>query len=57
MNNLFSDEYYKSPLFTGSMLVGLGLGLIWEQIPGGVILGMGVGYILSYFFKSSENEQ
>jgi len=56
MKNLFSDDYYKSPLFIGSMFVGLGMGFIWEQIPGGVILGMGVGYILSYFFKTSENE-
>ena len=45
---------YKSPLFTGSMFVGLGLGFMCEEIPGGVILGMGVGYILSYFFNNTE---
>jgi hypothetical protein len=56
MKNIFSDDYYKSPLFIGSMFVGLGMGFMCEQIPGGVILGMGVGYILSYFFKTSENE-
>ena len=57
MKNFFSDEYYKSPLFTGAMFIGLGLGFIWEQIPGGVLIGMGAGYILSYFFKKKENKQ
>ena len=45
---------YKSPLFAGSMFVGLGLGFMFNQIPGGVIVGMGVGYILSYFFNNIE---
>ena len=56
MKNLFSDDHYKSPLFFGSMFIGLGIGFICDQIPGGVILGMGVGYILSYFFNKPENE-
>ena len=47
---------YKSPLFTGSMFVGLGLGFILDQIPGGVLLGMGVGFLLSYFFNNPENK-
>ena len=54
MKNLFSDDHYKSPLFVGSMFVGLGLGFMCDQIPGGVIVGMGVGYILSYFFNNTE---
>ena len=56
MKNLFSDSHYKSPLFVGSMFIGLGVGFMWDQIPGGVILGMGVGFILSYFFNNPEDE-
>tara|TARA_B100001142_G_C13755701_1_gene431190 strand:- start:283 stop:453 length:171 start_codon:yes stop_codon:yes gene_type:complete len=56
MKNLFSDDHYKSPLFIGSMFVGLGIGFVWEEIPGGVILGLGVGYILSCFFNNPEDE-
>ena len=49
-------QLYKSPLFTGSMFVGLGLGFILDQIPGGVLLGMGVGFLLGYFFNNPENK-
>ena len=45
----------KSPVFIGSMFIGLGLGIILDQVPGGLFLGMGLGYILSYVSgKSTE---
>ena len=50
------DYMFKSTLFQGSMFIGLGLGFMCDQIPGGVILGMGIGLILSYVFKSSDKE-
>ena len=39
MKNLFSDDYYKFPLFIGSMFVGFGDGFYIEQIPEVSFLG------------------
>tara|TARA_B100000287_G_scaffold408861_1_gene435661 strand:- start:414 stop:566 length:153 start_codon:yes stop_codon:yes gene_type:complete len=47
-------KLYRSPLFTGSMFVGMGLGFMCDQIPGGVLIGMGVGFLLSYFLNNHE---
>ena len=32
-------------------IIGLGLGFIVNNIPGGILLGMGVGFLLQYFLK------
>jgi len=46
----------RSPIFIGSMFIGLGLGLIIDQVPGGLLLGMGLGYLLTYFCTKSPEE-
>jgi len=38
-------------IFTALMFIGLGLGMIFGESSAGVILGMGVGFLLSAFVK------
>lgn len=39
-------------LFIGCMFLGIGLGLVFDEVAGGVLIGMGVGFVLSAVFHS-----
>ncbi len=45
-NNIFSAQYPSGIAFVGSILIGLGVGMITHKIPAYVILGLGIGFIL-----------
>ena len=48
-------EKYRKPkdskIFLGCMFVGMGFGLLFEHIPAGVIIGMGIGFILEQLYS------
>lgn len=50
-------DSYKSPLFIGAMFLGLGLGKITDQMPAGVLLGIGIGFILTHLFPPAEKNK
>ena len=46
----FSMEKKKeSKVFLGCMFIGLGAGFIFDNIPGGILIGMGIGFLAQHF--------
>ena len=52
-------EKYRKPkesrIFLGCMFVGIGFGFLFEHIPAGAMIGMGIGFILQQFYSKSSN--
>ena len=42
-------------IFVGCMFVGIGLGFLFEHIPAGTMIGMGVGFIAQQLYPKSSN--
>ncbi len=38
-------------LFVGGLFIGLGIGMIYNQVAAGVLIGMGCGFIASFVAK------
>ncbi len=36
----------------GCSILGIGFGMLFNQIPAGALIGVGVGMLLSYYFKN-----
>ena len=36
----------------GCSILGIGFGILFNQIPAGTLIGVGVGMLLSYYFKN-----
>ena len=43
------EKHKENKAFLGCMFIGLGLGFIFDNIPGGILLGMGVGWLVQHF--------
>ena len=47
-------EQYRKPkeskIFLGCMFMGIGIGFLFEHIPAGVMIGMGIGFILQQVY-------
>ena len=41
--------------FLGCMFVGIGFGFLFEHIPAGAMIGMGIGFILQQLYSKSSN--
>ena len=51
--NLDRNKKSKSnKLFTGSMFIGIGLGFLFENIPAGTMIGMGIGFITQQVYSN-----
>ncbi|MBW3015800.1 hypothetical protein KY330_05225 [Candidatus Woesearchaeota archaeon] len=37
-------------LIPGGLLLGLGLGMIYNQVAGGTLIGLGLGFIAAFIF-------
>ena len=52
-------EKYRKPkesrIFLGCMFVGIGFGFLFEHIPAGTMIGMGIGFILQQLYSKSSN--
>ena len=52
-------EKYRKPkesrIFLGCMFVGIGFGFLFEHIPAGAMIGMGIGFILQQLYSKSSN--
>ena len=52
-------EKYRKPkesrIFLGCMFVGTGFGFLFENIPAGAMIGMGIGFILQQLYSKSSN--
>ena len=50
-------EKYRKPkesrIFLGCMFVGIGFGFLFEHIPAGAMIGMGIGFILQQLYSKS----
>jgi len=42
-------------IFLGCMFVGIGFGFLFEHIPAGAMIGMGIGFILQQLYSKSSN--
>ena len=41
----------SSKIFLGCMFVGIGLGFLFDHIPAGTIIGMGLGFIAQQIYS------
>ena len=41
----------SSKIFLGCMFVGIGLGFLFEHIPAGTMIGMGLGFIAQQIYS------
>ena len=39
-------------MFVGFMFLGLGIGFLVGNVPAGILIGMGIGFIAQEYFKS-----
>ena len=47
------EQYLKpkeNKIFLGCMFVGIGFGFLFEHIPAGAMIGMGIGFILQQLY-------
>ena len=45
-NNIFSAQYPSGIAFVGSILIGVGLGMLTHKVGAFTLIGIGVGFIL-----------
>ena len=43
------EKKKENKVFLGFMFIGLGAGFIFDNIPGGILLGMGIGFLAQHF--------
>ena len=48
-----SEQPKESRIFLGCMFVGIGFGFLFEHIPAGAMIGMGIGFILQQIYSKS----
>ena len=54
MDNEKEDKKGKN-IFVGCMFIGIGLGFLFEHIPAGTMIGMGVGFIAKQLYPKSSS--
>ena len=53
-------EDYAELFIPGCLLVGIGLGFLYNNVPAGTLIGLGTGFLLmaiSYGLRSRSNEK
>ena len=50
------NETLSWSVFIGSMFVGMGIGMIFDQTGNGMFIGLGVGYIASAIIESANKK-
>ena len=43
------EKKKENKVFLGFMFIGLGAGFMFDNIPGGILIGMGIGYLAQHF--------
>ena len=46
----------KEKLITGFMFIGMGIGWLYGQLVPGLLIGLGLGFIVSEFLKTKERQ-
>ena len=54
MKNKKEDKRGEN-IFVGCMFIGIGLGFLFEHMPAGTMIGMGVGCIAQQLYSKSSN--
>ena len=49
------EKKKENKIFLGCMFIGLGAGFIIDNIPGGILIGMGIGYLSQHFSNDEAN--
>jgi hypothetical protein len=44
--NIFSSQYPSGILFLGALIIGVGLGMLFNNMAAFSLLGLGVGFVL-----------
>ena len=45
----------ESKIFLGCMFVGTGFGFLFENIPAGAMIGMGIGFIIERLYSKKKD--
>lgn len=55
MNNKTNmKKNQSSVLVPACLLIGLGIGMILNQVAGGVLIGLGVGFLAMFIFRNKK---
>jgi NhaP-type Na+/H+ or K+/H+ antiporter len=46
----------RGKIFVGFMLLGIGIGMIFDKAGAGCLIGMGIGFIISSFIKDKDEK-
>ncbi|MBW2982441.1 hypothetical protein KY343_06185 [Candidatus Woesearchaeota archaeon] len=44
-------------LIPGGLLIGLGVGMVFNQIAAGTLIGLGVGFVATFIYMAMENKK
>ena len=47
----FKGEYWSKGYFVGFMFLGIGIGILFDNVQAGTMIGMGLGFIAQKYFK------
>jgi hypothetical protein len=56
-NNTFSAQYPSGIAFVGSILLGIGIGMLFNQVAVGSLIGTGIGFMLVAVMSMSDRNQ